>query len=498
MSTARAWFARLGPMRLAQEDESRFRVELVCIPIVATAYAAHLFLRGYKTFYYDSYLYWQLGHSFEHNGHFSLVAFNPAGYPRGYSLPLLNHFLQVIASAAGIGGVTMVKLFGVLLATTLGVVVAPRLARQLFPNASIGVGRVLALNGLLFLFWRDHFDFPLSDFPSLLAASVALLGLLRASAPGYVVAGLGFGLAANMRPSYQPALLGALLVAALLPIRRWDWRLRSTSTALVLSGALIAFLPQMVINHHARGSWSPSVPGGKEISLLQLSDGMTAQKYETYVGSSAGYPQPQVFYLDPATADVLARHHIQSAPVFFGQRPPIASYGQYARIVMHDPAEAAASYMRHIFNGLDVRYPTPYVRNLGNTSILLSLLQYTLMFLLFARLLLPETRRALGRVRWAGVIILASPCLTAIPGPVEPRFFLPLQLLIYMFACFGPGTRVFLLGDGSQRRIALGLSYTAFILVCLTLSSETLSHLQYPGPTLGMGGAPSRTTPAPS
>ena len=121
----------------------RFRVEIVCFPFVVAAYAAHLFLSGYDRFYYDSSVYWQLGHSFHYNGHFSLVGFQEGvpTYPRGYSLPLLNHFLQVIASAGGLGSVTIVKIFGALLAATLGVIVAPRLARQLFPCASIDVGR---------------------------------------------------------------------------------------------------------------------------------------------------------------------------------------------------------------------------------------------------------------------------------------------------------------------------------------------------------------------
>jgi hypothetical protein len=254
---------------------------------------------------------------------------------------------------------------------------------------------------------------------------------------------------------------------------------------LVLAGAFVALLPQVAINHHQRGTWSLSVAGGKDIGLLQLSDGMTAQKYETYVGSSAGYPQPQVFYLDPATTHVLEREHADANKIILGQNLAITSYGQYLGIVVRHPADLAASYVRHVFNGLDVRYPTPYVRDLENSSILLSLLQYTLMFIAIARLLLPNARRALGRIRWVGIVVLLSPCLTAIPGAVEPRFFLPLQLLIYMLVCFAPGTPVALLGGSVSRRVGVAVAYVAFVLVCVTLSSATLSHLEHPGPTLG-------------
>jgi hypothetical protein len=461
-------------------------LELVCFPLVAAIYAAHLFVSGYDRFYYDASLYWQLGHSFESNGHFSLLAYGGATY-HGYSIPLLNHVLQVIASTAGIGSVTIVKLFGALSAAVLGVIVIPRLARRLFPNASIGVGRVLALNAIIFLFWRDYFDFPLSDFPALLVASIGLLGLRRSTVPGYVIAGLGFGLAANMRPAYQPALIACVVVAGLLPLRSWNWQRRGAAASLVVAGAFIAFLPQMLINHHQRGTWSPSLPGGRVIAMQQLSDGMIAQKYETYVGPSTRYPQPEVFYFDPATTHVLQQEHIATNAIVFGQYAAITSYSQYAGIVLRHPVEILASYVRHIFNGLDVRYPTPYVRNLEDTSIALSLLQYTLMFLAIVRLLVPHARRALGRSSWAGILVLLSACITALPTEAESRFFLPLQLFIYMLVCFGPATQASLFSRTTGRRLALVLSYAAFLLICLTLSSATLAQRQHPGPTLGLG-----------
>jgi hypothetical protein len=462
----------------------RIRFEVVCFPLVALVYGLHFLLSGYNRFYYDATEYWQLGERFQHNGHFSLLSYD---YPwRGYSVPLLNHTLQVLASAAGLGAVTIVRICGALLAATLGVIVIPRFARELFPAASIGPGRVLALNALIFLYWRDHFDFSLSDFPSLLVVLVGLLGLLRGTAPGYLVAGLGFGLAANIRPGYLFAAVAAVAVAALFPRRPWSWHRRGVAAALVLAGALVASLPQMMINHHQRGTWSPFIPKAGEITLLQLWDGMHAQKYETYIGPPAGYAEPGVFYLDPAMRHVLEQEHI-SPVTRSGGYVEFPSHGDYVRLVLDHPAEMAAGYVRRLFNGLDVQYPTPYVRDLGDRSTVLSLLQYTLMFIAIARLLLPDARRALGRIRWAGIVLLLIPCVTAITGAVEPRFLLPLQVVVYMLVCFGPATRASLLGGSVGRRVGLAVSYAAFVLVCLTLSSATLGQLQHPGPTLGLG-----------
>ena len=121
------------------------------------------------------------------------------------------------------------------------------------------------------------------------------------------------------------------------------------------------------------------------------------------------------------------------------------------------------------------------------SGTLLALLEYTLMFVAIVRLLLPDARRTLGGVRWAGIVVLLSPCLTAIPSAVEPRFFLPLQLLIYMLVCFALGTRVALFGGSVPRRVGVAAACVVFVLVCLTLSSATLGQLEHPGPTLGAG-----------
>jgi hypothetical protein len=471
----------IGSVRLdgAWRHVERLRSEPACFALVAGVYLLYLFVSGYDSFYYDAAVYWQQGKSFDSSGHFSLFDYSDSGgYPRGYSFPLLNYVIRLVGSHLGAGSVTTVKVFGALLAATLGVVLLPRLARVLFPGARVGLGRVLLLNGLIFLYWRDHFDFPLSDFPALVAAIVGLLGLLRATTAGYLVAGLGLGLAANARPAYLLPLVLTFAIAAFVPVRGWDARQRGAAVGLVLAGVFLAFLPQALINQHQGRGWSPLVHGQRDISLLQLSDGMYAQKYETFVGAGSEYPTPKVYYFDPATQHVLQADHRSAT---------ITSYSDYAGIIVHHPAAMAAGYLRRLFNGLDVRYSTPYIKDLGDTSIVLSLIQYTLLFLAICTLLVPAARRRLGRVSWTGLAVLVSPCLAAIPGAVEPRFFLPLQMLAYMLVCFGTGKREWLFAGKPDRIVGLAAAYVAFVLVCLTLSSATLARLEHPGPTLGIG-----------
>jgi hypothetical protein len=454
----------------------RFPAEAACFALVTLVYLVHLFAFGYDTFYYDANEYWQAGKFYDDGGGFSLLAYDYEW--RGYSIPLLNHILDSIGDVLGIGDVTIVKIFGALLAATLGVVVLPRLARALFPNAALGWGRILALNGLLFVYWRDHFDFPLADFPALMTASIGVIFLLRGGTWGYVLAGLSLGLAANMRGNYWFALVAAVLLTAVIPLRSWNWRTRGTAVGLLLAGAFLISLPQMLMNNRHHDTWSPGVANAREQNLVTTWLGLRAQKYETYVGPTSDYPSPMVFYLDPSTRRLLEEENI--APVIRLDRPSFPSSSRYLRLVLEHPLEMSAAYFRHVFNGLDVKYPTPYVRDLNDTSTLLSLLQYTLMFVAVARLLRPQARRALGRVRWSGVVVLLGAVVGVIATQAEPRYFLPLTALVYLLVCFGPATRASFLGGSTARRVAMGVAYAAFLLVCLSLSSATQAQIEFP------------------
>jgi len=442
-----------------------------CFLLVAAVYLLHFEVSGDDRFHSDALEYWQLGELFDRDGHFSLLSYDSPH--RGYSLPLFNHGLQVVAAAGGFGGLGLVRLTGALLAATLGVVVLPRLARLLFPSAAIGWGRVLLLNALIFLFWRGHFGFPLTDFPALLAASVGLIALLRGTTAAFVVAGIGFGLAANLRPAYLPAAIAALTAAALVPPPPRTWRRRGLALTLVLAGALLVSLPQMVINNHVRGTWSPLVPSTREITLLKLTEGLRSQRYETWVKTPDRYPDIKVYYRDPAGQRVLNDEDVSE----------ITSYRQYAGIVLRHPHLMTASYALHVVNGLDVWYPTPYVRDLEDRKVFLSWIQFTLVFVGAARLLLPEARRRLGQISWIGVAVFLSPCLSAVPGGIEPRFFLPAHVLVYMLVCFGPAARESFVPVRRTRRAALASIYVAFVALCLTASLEARSQIEHPRPT---------------
>jgi hypothetical protein len=431
--------------------------------LVFGVYAIYLSIWGDPHFYYDAADYWRLGGTFGTSGHFSLLDFDST--LRGYSLPLFNRFLALIASHVSAGSVTIVQIAGSLEIALLGTILVPRVVRAYWPAAHLGPTRVLIFNVIVFLFWRDHLGFPLSDFPAITLAMLALLALSRRSLLGYLVAGGVLGLAWNVRQAYLATLVVVLVIVVCREgIRRTPLR-AGAAVAILLAGVAILSLPQTLINHRHVHTWSPVVQGGAGIVSSDLTLGMETQRYETYVGTS--FPGPHVHYLDPSTNAIRKEEKITV----------VRGYSQYAHIFERHPTEMLAAWARRTFNGLDVRYATPYVHDLGSAWEGFSLLDYSLIFVATVRLLVPAFRRRLGRIAWPEAVAICAACVPAIPFAAESRFFLPLQLVIYSLVVFAPGTREGWRSLGRQGQVSLAVAFPIFLLGCIALSTSTVAQI---------------------
>lgn len=450
--------ARLPRIRLAS---------LAPFTIVVAVYVFYLRTFAEPHFYFDADVYWSLGGSFGSGGHFSLLNFDAAS--RGYALPLYNRLLSSIAAFLGIGNVSVVQITGALEAALLGTVLIPRIVRTLCPAAVVTPLRILAFNAVVFLFWRDYFGYPLSDFPAATLAIVALYAVTRRSLAAYAFAGLVLGVVWNVRQSYIATLLVVLvIILAREGIRRAPVR-TSGAVGLVLAGVFVASLPQVLINHHHGYGWSPTVADAKMIALGNLYAGLINQRYET--SNDPDYPLGSVRYLDPSTQAIIEEEHLDEVG--------LTSYRQYAEIVARHPTDMLAAYTRRVFNGLDVRFATPYIRDLDATSEWFSLVNYSLLFIAGARLLVPAFRRKLGKVSWPEVVAMASAVVLAIPLGSETRYYIPVQLIVYSLVFFAPGTRRAWAELGHSGRLTLALSYPAFLLLCIALSTSTIALMQF-------------------
>jgi hypothetical protein len=109
------------------------------------------------------------------------------------------------------------------------------------------------------------------------------------------------------------------------------------------------------------------------------------------------------------------------------QQKDYTSYGQYFRIVLQQPFDFLLRYGRHLFNALDIRYPTPYhLEATSPESLPLKLLNYVLIALALTTIRPKQLR---WQHMWV-ILALLLPCAVALPTAIENRFLLPMHLLL--------------------------------------------------------------------
>ncbi|HYC81658.1 MAG TPA: hypothetical protein VEB65_07720 [Solirubrobacterales bacterium] len=416
------------PNRVARRSKSHPAATAFLV-VFALALAVAL-IQGAKPFYWDSGEYWRLSHAFTAPGHLVLPDFEDDGL-RGYALPLVLFLWREVLGLFTDNAAFMVMLLYSLLFAAIGALLAPRFARIAWPERTWGATRRVLLGALLVLFWGGFLNYPLSDFPALAAALAALILVTRPqSRLAMLASGLTAGLALVARPAYL------LLVPCLVGLAVWDWwehrgegegggenpRRRALGLALLLLGVVVALIPQGLIHHHESGNLNP-LPGGSSLASTQLTQGLKLQRLDGWVGDDRG---TSLEYRDPSTAGI-----VRDLP---GGK--VTGSGEYAEIALQHPLTIAGVFLRHLVNGLDQRYTTPYVEHLDPpaTRRLLRVAGFAIVFLALLRVLWPAARRRLGPARWRYPVALLLITVTSLAGAMETRFLLPIYLLAALLA----------------------------------------------------------------
>lgn len=444
--------------------------------VVFVALLVFALLEDPKPFYYDSGTYWALGDTFVKDGTFSLLNFEDAW--RGYLLPLTYHGLAGIADGLGWDPSTVVKVFNAGVFALIATVLAPRLAMVAWPTQSWSVWRRLGLALLLVVFWRSYLAFPLSDFPALAAVLLALVAVARAATPGWALtAGIATAVAINVRPSY---ILALPVVAGLFALAWWRERgtrearvaRRVVCAALMLAGFVAVSLPQSLTTHRHHDLWS-FVPGAAaDLSGLQFTEGTRLQRYETFVGS--GQPGPSMRYEYGPGNRILAERGDET----------IDGLGEYLGVVASHPLEMGGLFARHVINGLDQRYATPYVETLDTgTQRVPRLLGFVLVFLALLRVAWPAARRSLGpEARWRYPLALLICAAPSVVSAVETRFLLPVYLLAYLLV-LAPGWPKPLRAIPSGARLRTGavvtVAFALYMAVVLYVVGDATDQLRF-------------------
>ncbi|WP_310391711.1 hypothetical protein [Hymenobacter sp.] len=444
-------------------------------------YVAYLPLSGYLPgqFQFDAAEYWELSLKFTPQGKFSLLGYDEA--LRGYLGPLLVLPARLLCHFTGWSMLTGARILGAGWAALLFGLALPQLWTRVAGRSLTGA-RWLAVLVLGFIFWRDYFNFTLSDLPAL---TLLLLGLAALGRPGWAwagAAGLLLAAAVNIRPIYLASAPGWLwLLAGNFAGAPRPGRHSGLRALALAAGLALVLLPQVLINqrhfHRATPLVLAGLPGARPLYLKQLSWGTAYQRYESSLIPEI--PRSLVF-ADPAGQRALAAEP--------GGR--FASYGQFLRFAARHPLAVAARCLRHLFNGLDIRFPTPYPRHLRPPGQpLLRLLNYALLGLgtwlglaawgLRGR---PVVGKPLpARQARAVLLALSLPCVLALPTLMECRFLLPLHLLVLTGVAGSWEPAAWWRGLGRSRgRLAVLVVALGWLWGCWQLSESTARQLRPP------------------
>ncbi len=447
--------------------------------LLGILFGIHLYTNRYHQNYYDAQGYWDLANQYWSTGRFELMSFD--SILRGYLFPLIISPFALLTAYLGWEPINITRTIGLITAVLLFGVVGPSVWSALRgPLApAVPLGRRLLFGLLGFLMWRDYFNFALTDFPALLALLAGIWALLRHRRLGWggLLAGMAVAAAVNFRPVYA-ATLPLVLVLCVWPRERpaiggaWLGTLHWVRGATFLLGVGLVLFPQLRINQEHFDSNSPLVitapPGSPNLYLAQVHGGMFTQKYETTVG--VDYPIPSVMFWDGDGNDVATNAHL----------PPTMSLAEYAQMVAEYPGQVLALWFRHLFNGLDLQYPSPYPQAIFVDTFALALTNY----LVLITGLLVLIQLGWRRPSWSHgpviivLLILLGPCAATLPVVMECRFLMPLHVLLCAMVAFkAHPLRQWRAASLGRRAAGLAL-YGVLVVGSFTVSASTQRQMQ--------------------
>ena len=363
---------------------------------------------------------------------FSLLNFDDS--MRGYLFPLMLLPLLVVKTITHIPLTALTKLFGSAWAAVLigGLlpVVWQRLTRR--ADAIPWVGFIAFVLAFL-LFWGVNVTFTLTDIPALTLVIGGFLSLEKKRFGWWLVAGLCLAAATNFRPVYVIMLpIAAGLVAWLA------WRMPQWSKVLPLAGLVLGLslvlLPQAYINYYRFDKTTPFVLGLREkhltdvrqldnLYIWHLNAGLICQKYGPVLVEAI--PNKVQYIPDNTGLAMLAAR----------QKQPLTSAGVYLKYGVVHPIDFAGIQLKHMFNMLDIDYPSAYILKIAPPAAWYCWLNYSLLYLgvvALARLPLPG-----NAVLVSLLLALAAAVAICVPIVPETRFALPLHLLLLLAATLG-------------------------------------------------------------
>lgn len=447
---------------------------------ITTILLALNLIRKDFTFYYDASGYWNYKNLFENSGSFSLLNYNEA--IRGYLFPFINFLISKIASIVKITDYILYEIIFSIIYAWFLVYIIPDLVSILFKK-QIKQYQIIMFNLLAIIFWRDYYFYPLSDLISFMFLILGIyFTILSSRHKTYtLLAGLFVFGTVVIRPSYQ-----IVLIPFVIWLFIYYWKTQKFSIGqigvrlgLLFLGGIIILSPQIAININHFNSFSPFVQTqkayGDDLFSLQLKWGIELQKYDTYVGNE--FQSASIIYFDHQGENILLDAGLKQKSLIEGgsiRTEQAISVRKYLGLIRRYPLDFMAIYFRHLFNGLDIVYNTPYIKDIYGGTLSLRFLNYLVWFLCLFSTKHLVNNKITNKLNLLIVAIIALPSLASIPTAIEVRFMLSIHFMAYAYLSFFYDINIIKHLIQEKKILLFGIFlFLVFFFLCLTISLNT-------------------------
>ena len=411
---------------------------------------AFILFQQYKNIIYfpsDSGDYWELSAT-------NIFKDFPKESFRGYFFPMLLWPAHWLTDVFQLSTPLVYRIYSSIIYAYAFTLILPNFYIKIFGGIAT-ISRRLISPCIVLLLFPGIILYPLSDLPSfiLMSCSIAVLLSLKKISQltmthGLKIAGAGclaYG-AYNTRTIYLFPLIGVYLFFPLILGHGKGVIFKWLIFLILITGGAIASVPQSIINIKNYNKFTPFVQASssdKSLFALQLMWGITIQRYATFmISPSEG---AGMYAMDPAGIQIFEKEKLS---------PDTVSIKKYFQLLVKHPLFFIGSYTRHIINGMDLRDGECYCYGPITSRNLQSSFSFFLIFfgvlIIYLRRIMPFLSPKIEQIKpsfrslrknaddfwWIYLFLIILPVIAIVPGAIESRFFLPVQLLIYFTLAF--------------------------------------------------------------
>lgn len=388
---------------------------------------------GYETYFYDGNYYFYAGDPVFSDG-FNLYGFQVTF--RGYLLPVIISFCKLLFTPIfGANSWVSYSVFSSFLTALTITILLPYLF-ELKSSLRTFAGEIVTTLILLF-FWGDFLQYPLADLPALvfMVAGIALLKYICNTPIAYpkrillgIVDGMLFYASYSAKVTFKYGVILALIWVLVYYRKKEIVLPLFPSMAL---GALVMGIPQMLLNGHAVGIYTPEVitalfeSGSSSLEMHQILVGISEIRLESYIGNHAYWSGDNILFHDIAGSTICSVREGITAETF--------TFLEFFQLFLKYPLDFIAIYTRHLISLMTPLYSEVYVNDLYISKGINVIISFVIWFLTGLSLWTQfdgQCRKHLTAKNTLFFSLLIPPALTIV-GVSEVRFFLPVYVLSY-------------------------------------------------------------------